>query len=331
MWIRKDVKEKGKASMKNNYWKCVLAGLIIAVIGGGAAFGSGAGIGGPTSTVAFRGDDMFGIEDVADLEDSGVYIDEDNNTITVNGERITVDSEDGSFDMSDGTFHANGSDGSVSYENGVLTVTDEEGTHTIDASGITINNNSFGISTGAIIAVMTVIFIIAFIASLVILVISFTIRAFLICPIELGCKRFFRKNLDEPAKLSNIVFAFDNHYLNVVKTMFLRMLFTFLWSLLFFIPGIIKSYEYRLIPYILSENPDMDYKEAFKLSKDLMTGNKWNAFVYDLSFIGWSILSVLTCGILGIFFVNPYKGSADAALYEAIRYGSANDTKVTTA
>ena len=52
-----------------------------------------------------------------------------------------------------------------------------------------------------------------------------------------------------------------------------------------------------------------------------MTGNKWKAFVLDLSFIGWEILSVLTCGILTIFYVNPYILSTNAALYEKLRYG----------
>ena len=95
-----------------------------------------------------------------------------------------------------------------------------------------------------------------------------------------------------------------------------------LWSLLFVIPGIVKGYEYRMIPFLLAENPDMTKEEVFEESKKLMTGNKWKAFVYDLSFIGWNILSILTCGILSIFFVNPYKSSADAALFEAIKYGS---------
>ena len=63
--------------------------------------------------------------------------------------------------------------------------------------------------------------------------------------------------------------------------------------------------------------------EALKLSSSLMKGNKWNAFVLDLSFIGWNILSAATCGILGIFYVDPYKKSTDAALYEAIKYGTA--------
>ena len=90
-------------------------------------------------------------------------------------------------------------------------------------------------------------------------------------------------------------------------------------------PGIIKAYEYRMIPYILAENPDIDTKEAFARSKEMMTGNKWDAFVLDLSFLGWILLSVCTCGILAIFWVNPYMYMTDAELYVALKeitYGS---------
>ncbi len=76
-----------------------------------------------------------------------------------------------------------------------------------------------------------------------------------------------------------------------------------------------------MIPYLLAENPDMTKEEAFAESKKLMTGNKWKAFVLDLSFIGWYILSLLTCGIVGVFYVAPYKFSTNAALYEKLRYG----------
>ena len=102
-------------------------------------------------------------------------------------------------------------------------------------------------------------------------------------------------------------------------TLVLRDVFTFLWSCLFVIPGIIKMYEYRMIPYIISENPDISYSEAFKASREMMMGNKWKAFVFDLSFIGWYLLNALTCGILGIFFVNPYYYASDANLYRAIK------------
>ena len=66
-------------------------------------------------------------------------------------------------------------------------------------------------------------------------------------------------------------------------------------------PGIIKSYEYRMIPYILAENPSINWREAFRLSKAMMDGQKWNTFVLDLSFIGWDLLSAVTGGLLGLF------------------------------
>lgn len=66
-------------------------------------------------------------------------------------------------------------------------------------------------------------------------------------------------------------------------------------------------YEYMMVPFILAENPDMSRKEVFALSKKMMTGNKWKAFVLDLSFLGWSILGGITLGILNVLFVAPYQ------------------------
>ena len=86
-----------------------------------------------------------------------------------------------------------------------------------------------------------------------------------------------------------------------MKTMFHTQLSIFLWALLFLIPGIYKQYQYRMVEYILAEHPDMPYKEAMKMSRDMMNGQKWNAFVLDLSFILWEMLGVLTCGLVHIF------------------------------
>ena len=155
----------------------------------------------------------------------------------------------------------------------------------------------------------------------VIMAFALAFKYFLMIPFDYGCRKFFRKNLDEPAKLSNIVYVFDSHYKNIVKTAFLTDLFIWLWSLLFIVPGIIKSYSYRLVPYIMSENPEMNFRDAQAESARLMKGNKWKSFVLDLSFIGWDILTLMTWGFLEIFFVGPYKASTDAALYESIKYG----------
>ncbi|MDO4188467.1 MAG: DUF975 family protein [Lachnospiraceae bacterium] len=118
----------------------------------------------------------------------------------------------------------------------------------------------------------------------------------------------------------NLVFVFTNGYWkNVVLTMFLKDLFTALWTLLLIVPGIIKGYEYRMIPYLLAENPEMDYKEAFAKSKEMMDGQKLDAFVLDLSFFGWFLLSGLTLGILGLFYVNPYYYQTCAELYLTLK------------
>lgn len=134
--------------------------------------------------------------------------------------------------------------------------------------------------------------------------------------LEVGGCRFFITNQTEQAQAGTLAYAFKSgNYGNVVLIMFLRDLYTFLWSLLFVIPGIIKSYEYRMVPYILAENPGMNRQEAFLISKKMMMGQKWNTFVLDLSFIGWRILEAITFGILGIFYVEPYIQATNAELY----------------
>ena len=79
-----------------------------------------------------------------------------------------------------------------------------------------------------------------------------------------------------------------------------------------------------MIPFLLSENPEIDGKRAFELSKDMMNGQKFNVFVLDLSFILWDLLSMLTCGILSVLYVNPYKAATDSELYAALRADAIN-------
>ncbi len=83
--------------------------------------------------------------------------------------------------------------------------------------------------------------------------------------------------------------------------------------------GFIKHYSYKMIPYILAENPDINRKEAFELSKKMMYGQKWNAFKLDLSFIKWDILNVITLGTLKWLFLKPYKEATCTELYLVLR------------
>lgn len=172
--------------------------------------------------------------------------------------------------------------------------------------------------TGVTVAGVAILIVSVLVLCLIITAFAVVWDALVINPLLIGGNRFFVKNLDEPAKVSSIGFSFDHNYKNIAKVMFFRDLYTFLWGLLFIIPGIIKKYEYRMMPYIMAENPDMDMDEVFAKSKQMMTGNKWKAFVLDLSFIGWHILNGFTLGILGIFYLSPYIYQTNAALYRKL-------------
>lgn len=150
-------------------------------------------------------------------------------------------------------------------------------------------------------------------------IIMIALRIFVLSPVEVGCKRYMTIAREVKPQLNEIGFAFKNCYMNIVKTMFLRNLYIFLWSLLFVIPGIVKAYEYRMVPYLLAEYPDMASAEAFRISREMMMGNKSEAFVLDLSFLGWNILSGITLGLSGIFYSGPYQMLTNAALYLTLK------------
>lgn len=145
------------------------------------------------------------------------------------------------------------------------------------------------------------------------------ISIFVINPIYVGTMRFYVRSFDKEPKFKDIVYALDNRYKNIVTIMFLRDLYTLLWCLLFIIPGIVKGYEYRMVPYLLAENPDLEVRAVFYQSKEMMRGQKWRAFVLDISFLGWYLLAVTTFGILAIMYVTPYKNLTQAALYRRLR------------
>lgn len=154
---------------------------------------------------------------------------------------------------------------------------------------------------------------------LIVFVFATLFAVFVAGPLEIGCRRFFTKNLKEKADLRELTYGFDHNYLNIVKITFFQILYIFLWSLLFIIPGIVKTFEYMMIPYLLAENPSMSKEEAFARSKEMMMGQKWNAFVLNLSFFGWILLSGITFGLVGLFYAAPYYEQTMAALYEKLK------------
>ena len=165
---------------------------------------------------------------------------------------------------------------------------------------------------------MTTIFVIV-LGFVIGLVVAFGWSAFVASPIIVGKNRYFMEHRAFDSKFERLFWSFKSgRYMNVVKIMFWRELKIFLWSLLFVIPGIIKSYEYSMVPYILAENPHISSERAFELSKKMTRGEKWKIFVLDLSFLGWRILGVLCC-CFGEIFLQPYVEATYAELYQVMR------------
>ena len=230
MWTRQELKEKGRTAFRDNYWRCVVAGVVVLILTGGSA-------------ATARGDSS----DWAAWQDQLGY--------------LTAQSRTSVFTM-------------LGLLMGIL-----------------------GLS----------------------LLMGLALRIFLCNPMKVGASRFFLCNSREPASLHELGYAFSGRYGKVVTTVFLTDLFTFLWSLLLLIPGIVKSYAYLMVPYILADDSDMDPMEAIGLSEQMMQGQKWNAFVLELSFLGWHILSSFTLGILEIFYVRPYVEATRAELYRKLK------------
>ncbi len=225
---RKVLKERGKASFKANYWRCVLVALILVMV-----IGTGAGY---SATKTYEAENT----------------------------EVTVESN-----MDDRT--------------------------TFFAVGMLLAMLSVG---GTFVCLFNVL---------------------VLNPLEVGCRHFFSSNSEAKAKVGKIGRGFSPYYWRTVGAILLRDIYLLLWTFLFIIPGIIKAFSYAMVPYIIAEDDDISPKQAITLSRKMMNGHKWEYFKLHFSFIGWFILSVATCGILGTFYVNPYVFSTDAQFYLALR------------
>ncbi len=154
----------------------------------------------------------------------------------------------------------------------------------------------------------------------VVLLLAFAFQFFVANIINVGFYGWFLDYSRGANPEFDVMFSRFNHYKSTMLGMLLRDVYVFLWSLLFLIPGIIKAYAYAMVPYILYENPSLSAKQAVSMSETMMDGWKWELFKFELSFMGWNILAAFTCGILGVLYVNPYIYTAQAMLYDNIKY-----------
>lgn len=119
------------------------------------------------------------------------------------------------------------------------------------------------------------------------------------------------------ARIGTLFDSFDQWKTGFVARL-LSSIYVALWTILFVIPGIIASYSYSMMHFVMAENPDMGANEAIRESKRLMKGNKWRFFCLQLSFIGWELLAIFFTAGIGLLWVVPYQQAAYAAFYRDI-------------
>ena len=305
MWKRKEVKKRAKASLKANYWRCLLVAIILLAITGtgsglaggmaGGVAGGGVAAGSYVPYVTFTGPSGPAEADPAEALDPAAA--------------------GAPFELpKTGNADVDAALGELS-EDPAFSAAMNQLASDPDTAGLMEQLSR--LDWNDILVIMAVVGGIL----LVVFVIAFLIQLLLINPLVVGCRYFYAHNSVEKAPLGDLAEGFECGYGHVVGGMFLKDLFLFFWTLLFIIPGIIKSYSYRMVPYILADQPELSATAAITRSRQMMKGNKWRTFVLDLSFILWWLLSFLTLGLVGLFFVHPYYQATNGALYQALKGG----------
>ncbi len=164
-------------------------------------------------------------------------------------------------------------------------------------------------------------FVITLVASLILSAASFVVVGTLLLsgPIMLGLAMIYLKLVRSAEKPSmESLFSGFNQFGQSLALYLLIAIFTFLWSLLLVVPGIIKAISYSQAFYILADHPEMTASEALKESMRIMDGHKMDYFVLGLSFILWVLLGMVTCG-LAYIYVGPYMTATFVNFYEKIK------------
>jgi uncharacterized membrane protein len=161
--------------------------------------------------------------------------------------------------------------------------------------------------------------------TVLIIIISVILDILVFNPLQIGCYAFFKDNVKTHNTEVNMIKVGFTDYGHKFCTMLLYSVFLALWTMLFIIPGIIKSYSYRMVPFIVQDYPDLTAKEVINKSREMMDGQKMETFKLDLSFIGWFLLALITLGLAGIFWTNPYFYNTNAALYRRLNGEDAAD------
>ena len=306
MWTRAELKNRAKMCLSRYYWAAFAVSLIFAILSG------------------FGGSNASTQRVTSYLEQNATGSSRDDQSGLLIGEL-----------GGDGSLSGSTQSGLASGIELVPGLGDAYGPGAGNAGSMVASNLFYRLFAGAVV---------------VIVIVSVVIGIFVQPLFEVGRNRFYLESrvTGQSAGVGKIFWGFSNGYLKIVGTQFLRGLITesvvILASLLGFLVILFNGVEwigsvfwavmicatigafvsvyfqycYLMVPYILAENPDMKTMEVLRLSKEMMDGQKWNAFVLGLSFLGWQLLGTLLCGI-GTFFVQPYVDATFAELYAVLR------------
>ena len=143
---------------------------------------------------------------------------------------------------------------------------------------------------------------------------------FLVLPIEFGFTIAFLLFIrGEKEEMINNMFGEFKNYVRALVVPLLTIVFTFLWTLLFIIPGIIKAYSYAMTFFIAKDHPDLSADDCIEESMKMMDGHKWDLFLLDLSFIGWALLCIIFTLGIGFLWLRPYVRTSHAIFYKELR------------
>ena len=146
--------------------------------------------------------------------------------------------------------------------------------------------------------------------------------------VNVGYRKFNVDLLSRGRASIGSLFSYFKHWKSAILSNVLVTVYVFLWSLLCVIPGIVASYKYAMVPYIVADDPTISAQDALNKSAAMMNGHKIELFGLELSFIGWHLLAILSCGI-GYIWLTPYINVSVAEFYRTVsgkKYYTATET-----
>ena len=287
-WNRREIKSEGKRALRKNYWRIVGVMLLVTVMTTGLNFYSPeADIAGMNSGRLYTNSNANIMNDWYNSLETAAEGTDEAQVLTFLGERYTP--KKGVLAQVYNTITA---DKSVLY--GTLN---------------SVNDMVFKDRFGEGVVIMVGVFL------------SVIFSIFVVNVIQVGHCRFIMENRNYgETKFDRVFFPWRTRKgMRVGLIMLKKSVFLFLWDITI-IGGIIKSYSYKMVPYILAENPDMNHRDVFRLSRRMMKGYKWKAFVMDLSYIGWYALNIIVpFGILKWVWITPYMDTVYGEMYYQLR------------